>query len=92
MTETMQMEIPQDILAALKTGIQDFSQYMRVTAAIACFQEKKLSLGKAAQLAGYNRLDFLDLLAEKSIVAFDYDESFAESELQGVSRLAEIKP
>ncbi len=48
MTETMRMEIPQDILAALKIGIQDFFQYMRVTAAIACFQEKKLSLGKAA--------------------------------------------
>jgi predicted HTH domain antitoxin len=91
MTETMRMEIPQDILAALKTGIQDFSQHMRVAAAIACFQKKKLSLGKATQLAGYNRLDFLDLLAEKGIVAFDCDESFTESELQGVSRLADIK-
>jgi predicted HTH domain antitoxin len=91
MAETMHMEIPQDVLAALKTGIQDLAQYMRVAAAISCFQEKKLSLGKAAQLAGYNRLDFLDLLAEKGIVAFDYDESFTESELQGVARLADIK-
>ncbi len=55
MAETMHMEIPQDVLAALKTGIQDLAQYMRVAAAISCFQEKKLSLGKAAQLAGYNR-------------------------------------
>jgi predicted HTH domain antitoxin len=49
---------------------------------------KKLSLGKAAQLAGYNRLDFLDMLAEKGIVIFDYDDSFVDSELQGVTHLA----
>ncbi len=92
MNETIQMEISQDILAALKVGIQDFAQYVRLVTAIACFQDKKLSLGKAAQLAGYNRLDFLDLLAERGLVVFDYDDSFVESELQGVAHLAAIHP
>jgi len=92
MSETIQMEVSQDILAALKVGIQDFAQYVRLVTAIACFQDKKLSLGKAAQLAGYNRLDFLDLLAERGLVVFDYDDSFVESELQGVAHLAAIHP
>lgn len=92
MSETIHMEVSQDILAALKVGIHDFTKYVRVVTAVACFQDKKLSLGKAAQLAGYNRLDFLDLLAEKGIVVFDYDESFVESELQGVAHLATIQP
>lgn len=92
MTETIQMEVSQDILAALKVGIQDFAQYVRLVTAIACFQDKKLSLGKSAQLAGYNRLDFLDLLAEKGIVVFDYDDSFVDSELQGVAHLAAMNP
>ncbi len=91
MTETIHMEVSQDILAALKVGIQDFTQYMRLATAVSCFQDKKLSLGKAAQLAGCNRLDFLDLLAERGIVAFDYDESFVDSELQGVAHLAAIQ-
>ena len=91
-TETIQIEISQDILAALKLGIQDFAQYVRLVTAIACFQDKKLSLGKAAQLAGYNRLDFLDILAKKGIVQFDYDDSFVESELKGVTHLATVKP
>lgn len=51
---------------------------------------KKLSLGKAAQLAGYNRLDFLDLLVRRGLVPFDYDESFVESELDGIAHLASI--
>jgi predicted HTH domain antitoxin len=92
MAETIHMEVSQDILAALKVGIQDFTQYVRLVTAVACFQDKKLSLGKAAQLAGYNRLDFLDLLAERGIVVFDYDESFVESELQGVAHLAAMQP
>lgn len=90
MTETIQLEVSQDILAALKIGINDFAQYVRLVTAISCFQDKKLSLGKAAQLAGYNRLDFLDLLAEKGMVIFDYDNSFVDSELQGVAHLAAI--
>ncbi len=90
MAETVRLEVSQDILAALKVGINDFAQYVRLVTAIACFQEKKLSLGKAAHFAGYNRLAFLDLLAEKGIVIFDYDESFVESELQGVAHLATL--
>ncbi len=86
------MEVSQDILAALKVGIQDFAHYARLVTAIACFQDKKLSLGKAAQLAGRNRLDFLDILAERGLVAFDSDESFVESELEGVAHLAAINP
>lgn len=92
MTETIEMEVPSDVLAALKIGRQDFSHYMRLAAAIAYFQEKKLSLGKAAQLAGYNRLDFLDILAQRGLVVFDYDESFVDAELQGVAHLAQIRP
>ena len=90
MTETIRLNVSQDILAALKFGINDFEQYVRVVTAIACFQEKKLSLGKAAQLAGYNRLAFMDLLAQKGVDIFDYDDSFVESELRGVAHLANI--
>ena len=88
MTESMTLEVSQDILASLKIGIYDLVQSMRLLAAIAYFQEKKLSLGKAAQFAGYNRLTFMDLLAQKGIVIFDYDESVVESELYGVARLS----
>jgi hypothetical protein len=34
MNQTMRLEVSQDILAALKLGIQDFAQYMRLAAAL----------------------------------------------------------
>ncbi|NJN19992.1 MAG: UPF0175 family protein [Leptolyngbya sp. RL_3_1] len=85
--ETITIEISPDILAALKLGITDLSRNIRLIAAIAYFEEKKLSLGKAAQLAGMNRLAFMDTLAERGIVVFDYDESMLAHELEGITAL-----
>lgn len=87
LTETLTFEVSQYLLASLKIGIRDLYQSMRLVTAIAYFQEKKLSLGKAAELAGLNRLVFMDMLAQRGLVIFDYDESVAESELRGVSQL-----
>ena len=88
MTENIAFEISQDILASLKIGIEDLLQNMRLITAINYFTDKKLSLGKASELAGYNRLEFMDILAQKGIVIFDYDESMVENELQGISNLS----
>ena len=86
LTETLTFEVSQDVLASLKVGIRDLFQAMRVLTAMTYFQDKKLSLGKAAELAGMNRLAFMDLLAQRGVVVFDYDESVAESELRSLSQ------
>ena len=87
-TETVSFEVSQDLLASLKVGTAELGRNIRLLAAITYFQDKKLSLGKAAQLAGMNRLAFMDLLAEKGIVIFDYDESMLASELSGIAQLS----
>jgi len=86
-TLTVSFEVPYDLLASLKTGPADLVKEIRLSSAILYFQEKKLSLGKAARLAGLNRLAFMDKLSQKGIVVFDYDESMLESELEGVRQL-----
>lgn len=83
--ETITFEVSPDLLAALKVGIGDLSRNIRLMAAIAYFQDKQLSLGKAAQLAGMNRLAFMDALVERGIVVFDYDESMLNRELAGMA-------
>lgn len=91
-TETISFEVSQDILAALKVDSSELAQRMRLLAAIAYFQEKKLSLGKAAELAGINRLDFMDVLSQRGLVIFDYDESVLTSELSGITQLRVDEP
>lgn len=86
-TSAISFEIPQDLLASLKVGADDSARNMRLLAGITYFQEKKLSLGKAAQLAGLNRLVFMDILAQRGNVIFDYDESMLRSDLNGIRKL-----
>jgi predicted HTH domain antitoxin len=87
-TETVTFEVSQDLLASMKVGSAELAQDIRRLAAIAYFRSKKLSLGKAAELAGMPRLDFMDLLANQGIVVFDYDESMLKDELLGVAELS----
>jgi len=85
---TVSFEISTDLLASLNMGVSTLGQQIRLIAAISYFREKKLSLGKAAQLAGVNRLLFMDMLAERGLIIFDYDETELEAELEGVKQLA----
>jgi predicted HTH domain antitoxin len=85
--ETISFEVSQDILDTLKVGSDELLQRMRLLTAIAYFQENQLSLGKAAELAGMNRLAFMDILSKKNIVIFDYDESELNTELRGITQL-----
>lgn len=86
-TEIVSFEISQAVLASLKLGAMELTRSIRLLAAIDYFEQKKLSLGKAAELAGMGRLDFMDVLSDKGIVMFDYDESMLASELDGVEQL-----
>ena len=88
-TETITLEVSQDVLAALKMGANDLGEQLRLLAAISFFQNKQLSLGKAAELAGLNRLAFIDLLAQKGIVTFDYDKSALQTDLAGIAELTD---
>lgn len=86
-TETISFEVSQDLLASLKLGSAALAQSIRLLAAIAYFRDKKLSLGKAAQLADLNRLQFMDMLAKEGVVVFDYDESVLDTDLEGIAHL-----
>jgi predicted HTH domain antitoxin len=85
--ETVSFEIPSDLLASLKMGPNTLGQQIRVLAAVTYFKEKKLSLGKAAQLAGLNRLVFMDVLTDQGLVMFDFDEAELDAELAGLENL-----
>jgi len=49
------MDIPDDLLLALREQPGEFTQELRLVAAIHYLREKRLSLGWAARLAGMNR-------------------------------------
>ncbi len=56
------IDIPEETLINLKQDPESFSRDLRLLAAIKLFELGRLSSGRAAQLAGISRVEFLSLL------------------------------
>ena len=46
------------------------------------YEQGKLSLGQAAELAGYNKRAFMELLANYNVSVFNYDEQELENDIR----------
>jgi predicted HTH domain antitoxin len=55
----VQLEIPEETLISLKTDVESFGRDLKVLAAVKLFELGRLSSGRAAQLAGMARVEFL---------------------------------
>jgi predicted HTH domain antitoxin len=61
-----------DILLSLKETIEEFTQDIRFLSALMWYRKNRLSLGKAAELAGYSKLDFIERMKLENEPIFDY--------------------
>jgi len=66
--------ISDDIPLAVNENAKDFTRDLRFFAALAWYRKNKLSLGKAAELAGYDKLDFIARMELEQEPIFDYGE------------------
>lgn len=74
--------IPDEVLAA--AGLRDSE--LATELAVELYQREKLSLGRAAEVAGMNKWVFNDLLAERNI-PMHYDERELARDFATVRRL-----
>lgn len=56
--------------------------------ALKYFKEKLLSLGKATELSGLSKWDFIEYLSENGIPVIDYDEDEMTREFETAERVA----
>jgi predicted HTH domain antitoxin len=64
---TITIELPEDAFAALRKSPEDFAREMRIAAAVQWYAERVVSQGKAAEIAGMSRADFIDELARREV-------------------------
>lgn len=73
------VNVPEEFLENRDTAA--FAKQMQLAAAIYWYARREVSMGKAAQLAGLNRPQFLDILAHEKIDVFQVDFDDLEREL-----------
>jgi predicted HTH domain antitoxin len=67
---SISLEIPEEILISLKETPESLSREISILAAVKLFELGKLSSGRAAQLAGMSRIEFLTALGRYQVSPF----------------------
>jgi len=79
--------ISEDILIAINENANEFTHDLRFFAALAWYRKNKLSLGKAAELAGCEKLDFIARMQREQEPVFDYGPDELSSVFSDVAKL-----
>ena len=83
--QQLTIEYPDDLLLALGVRAEQFEQEARFALAAKLFEMGRLSSGKAARLAGMDRVTFLLSLHRIGVAMLDMDETEMEDERQYAS-------
>jgi predicted HTH domain antitoxin len=79
---------PDGLAQAMKLSDREFGQEVSFLAAAKLYELGKLSAGKAAQLAGFDRLTFLTRLGSVGVPAINLRDEEAEAEVAAARELA----
>lgn len=68
----MTMEFSEGSLSALRKAPQEFADDLRLAAAVKWYEMRRISQGRAAEIAGLSRAEFVDALSRFGVTPFQY--------------------
>jgi predicted HTH domain antitoxin len=83
-TTVLEVVIPKDMVAMLGLSRAEAAQAVREFSVLGLYLDRRISSGKAAELLGIRKREFIRLLARRKIPYFDYTEEELEEEFQAV--------
>jgi predicted HTH domain antitoxin len=80
---TIEVILPEDVFLALHKSPQEVARDVRVAAAVEWYAEGLVSQGKASELAGLSRPEFLDELGKRKVPVIQMTVEELRAELAG---------
>jgi predicted HTH domain antitoxin len=78
---TLTFDFPQELLERLRRSPEELAQEMRLAMAIRLYAHGEVSQGRAAELAGISRAEFMDALARENVDVVQVDVESLRREL-----------
>jgi predicted HTH domain antitoxin len=80
-TEELIIKYPSGFELAVQLSKEELEQHIRLMAALKMFELGKVSSGKAAELAGMSRVEFIETCGRYRVSVFNYTPEELEKEI-----------
>lgn len=92
-TEELKIKYPAGFEFAVHMTKEEMEQHIRLMAALKMFELGKISSGKAAELAGMSRVEFLETCGRYHVSVFNYPPEEIEEEIKkDIQTLQRVSP
>ncbi len=81
-TVSLKLEVPSELLALLRKSRREMEREAQIWFALELFRQRRVSAGKAAELAGLSLSEFMDVSRQHGIEWASYTDEELEAEIQ----------
>ncbi len=79
--------VKENILLSLRESKDEFTKEIMFSSALMLYRKRKLTLGKAAELSGYTKIEFIEKLNKEKEYIFDYSDEEIDEIFKDVEKI-----